>query len=383
MRIDLYGGFGEKGRTSVGIKGGGQSILLDAGIKVGAAGRDYYPAIGDAAIAELDAVFISHAHEDHIGGLAWLLSRGFGGRIFMTAETSAEATSMLEQYGEREHVRAFSTAVQDAGLLKAGDNISLGGLSISAGRSGHVAGGLWFAATDGLKSVVYTGDVVPDSAVLAMDAIPRCDLLVLDASYGDDGVSSRERIAAIRQWIGANPGGCLLPVPLSGKPLELAAILPERFAIHASMREAMAAQIAAKDAFHTGVDALLTERLANALDWSQSDALPNCPLMTFDGMGSAGPSVEAIRRAADQGYPILLTGHIPPNTPAAALFEAKRAEWIRLPTHPTRQGNVAIWEGAGRPVTLGHSCSPASLSALKHYLPTLDDSVRTGGHVDI
>lgn len=383
MRVDLHGGFGEKGRTSVGVVSGGKSILLDVGIKVGATGREYYPAIDDAAIAGLHAVFISHAHEDHIGGLAWLLSRGFHGRIFMTAETSAEAAAMLGQYGEREHMQAFEIAARSGELFSAGDTIDLGGLSVSTGRSGHVAGGVWFAANNGVKSVVYTADVVPDSAVLAMDPIPHCDLLVLDASYGDDSVSSDERIAAIRQWIAERPNGCLLPVPLSGKPLELIAILPERFAIHGSMREPVAAQIAAKGAFRAGVDAMLAERLDNALDWSEFDSLPDCPLMTFDGMGSAGPSVEAITRAADQGYPILLTGHIPPNTPAAELYETKRADWIRLPTHPTRQGNVAIWEGAGRPATLGHSCSLASLTALKQYLPALNDTARTGGHIDI
>lgn len=383
MRIGLHGGFGEKGRTSIGISGGGKSILLDVGIKVGATGRDYYPAIDDAAIATLDAVFVSHAHEDHIGGLAWLLSRGFRGRIFMTAETSTEAASMLKQYGEQGHMQAFEIAAHSAEVFTAGDIIQLGELSISTGRSGHVAGGVWFAVSDGAKSAVYTADVVPDSAVFAMDRVPRCDLLVLDASYGDDAISSNERVASIRQWIETYPNGCLLPVPLSGKPLELMAVLPERFAIHADMREAVATQIAAKGAFRPGVEAMLAERLANALDWSEFDALPDCPLMTFDGMGSAGPSVEAIARAADQGYPVLLTGHIPPNTPASALFEAKRAEWIRLPTHPTRQGNVAIWEKAGRPATLGHSCSLASLTALKHYLPALNDTARTGGHIEI
>ncbi|MGH7002510.1 MAG: MBL fold metallo-hydrolase, partial [Alphaproteobacteria bacterium] len=151
IRVDLYGGFGEKGRTSVGIAGGGKRILLDVGIKVGASGKDYYPAIGDAAIGQLDAVFVSHAHEDHIGGLVWLLAHGFRGRIFMTAETLAEAPGMLEQYGESEHLRAHAIAADSVSLFAPGDEIDLGGLKVGTGRSGHVAGGVWFAAGDGRR----------------------------------------------------------------------------------------------------------------------------------------------------------------------------------------------------------------------------------------
>ena len=45
MQVDLLGGFREKGRTSIGVKSTGQNLLLDAGIKVGATGAEYYPAL--------------------------------------------------------------------------------------------------------------------------------------------------------------------------------------------------------------------------------------------------------------------------------------------------------------------------------------------------
>lgn len=382
IRVGLYGGFGEKGRTSIGIEAGGLSVLLDAGIKVGATGRDYYPAINDEAIRRLDALFISHAHEDHVGGLNWLLSRGFKGRIFMTAETLAESPETLAHYGEKKHLEAFPLAADAVEIFAPGDAIDLGGLKITTGRSGHVAGGVWFAAEAEDRRIVYSADVVPDSNVFIMDPLPSCDLLILDASYGADPVSGSERAAAIRQWIEAHPDGCLLPTPLSGRSLELMAILPGRCAIHAGMREALEAQLAA-DMLYPDAIKLLRRRLAQVEDWREGEPLPPCPLLTDDGMGRAGPSAIAIPLADAKDYPILLTGHLPEGTPAHVLHEQGRADWIRLPTHPTLSGLVSIWEQCGKPLVLGHSCAPSALEELRLHLPGLRTDLATGDFIDL
>ncbi|MCY0094264.1 MBL fold metallo-hydrolase [Hoeflea ulvae] len=383
MQIDLYGGFGEKGRTSVGISDPETRILLDVGIKVGAAGRDYYPAIDAAAIAALDAVFVSHAHEDHIGGLSWLLSCGFRGPVFMTHETRGEADEMLAQYADPAHVRQFPIDPGQVRLFRPGDTLQVGRLSIATGRSGHVAGGVWFHVDDTRRQAVYCADVTPGSSVFVMDPVPSCDLILLDASYAADAVSGLQRRAEIEAWIAAHPGGCLLPVPASGKPLEIMAILPGRFAIHQSMREAIATQILARAAFAPATRELLQQQLALAVDWRDGEPFPDCPLLTVDGMGSAGPSVDAIGRAAAQDLPILLTGHIPDHTPARSCFDDGSASWIRLPTHPTRDENVAIWTSAGNPAALGHSCQHSGLAELQPFLPKLDVSAATGDHLEI
>ncbi|RCS24052.1 MBL fold metallo-hydrolase [Phyllobacterium salinisoli] len=382
MRVGLHGGFCEKGRTSVGIEAAGRRVLLDVGIKVGATGRDYYPLIDDEAIRSLDALFISHAHEDHVGGLSWLLSRGFRGRIFMTAETLAESPETLAHYGEREHLDAFPLASGAVEIFEPGDVIDLGGLRIATGRSGHVAGGVWFAAEAKGQRVVYSADVVSDSNVFVMDPLPPCDLLILDASYGADPISGRERAAAIRQWIEARPDGCLLPTPLSGRSLELMAIMPGRFAIHAAMRAALEAQLVAEMLLPDAIR-LLRQRVAGAEDWRDGDPFPSCPLLTDDGMGRAGPSAEAISLADAKGYPILLTGHLPEGTSGHALHRQGRADWIRLPTHPTLSGLVDIWSDAGKPPVLGHSCLLGALEDLRPHLPGLRTDLATGDFIDL
>lgn len=377
MRIDLNGGFGEKGRTSVAIRSGSSHVLFDAGIKVGASGRDYYPMIADGA-GSIDALLLSHAHEDHVGALSWLLSKGFDGRILMTEETLEEAPATLRGYADPGELEAFPFPRARIELFSPGDSLAIGDLSIRTGRSGHVAGGVWFAIDDGTDGVVYSADVLPDSQVFVMDPIPACDLLILDASYGADPISCAARAEAIGRWIGEHAGGCLLPTPLFGRSLELLAVMPERFAIAASMRPALEAQLASSDALHPKAVALLRGRLAAAIDWPHEDRLPDCPLLADDGMGASGPSARLIPFADAGGYPVLLTGHLPERTPGYEMEKAGRAAWIRMPTHPTLSGNVNIWRSAGKPTTLGHSCSSATLAELHKHIPTLKADASTG-----
>lgn len=382
MMLDLFGGFGEKGRTSVAVSSGERRILLDAGIKVGASGADYYPMLGGSA-ADIDALFVSHAHEDHVGALSWLLSRGYAGPIFMTAETRHEAPNTLAAYADAGDLRRFPFPEGRIELFEPGEALKSGNLTIRTGRSGHVVGGVWFAVDDGESRVAYSADVVPDSNVFVMDTIPHCDLLILDASYGADPVPGATRARQISEWVARHPQGCLLPTPLSGRSLELIAALPGPFAIHAGMRSSLEAQLNASAALLPGISGLLRRRLADAEDWADREALPALPLLADDGMGEAGPSARLLPRAAEAGYPVLLTGHLPSGSPADLLHRAGRADWVRMPTHPTLSGNVGIWEKAGRPAVLGHSCAPELLDDLKSHIPSLLAKFRTGQRIAV
>ncbi|MFD1987377.1 MBL fold metallo-hydrolase [Mesorhizobium newzealandense] len=382
MMLDLLGGFGEKGRTSLTVSSGNDRILLDVGIKVGASGAEYYPAL-DGLVADIDALFVSHAHEDHVGALSWLLSQGYAGPIFMTVETRNEAPATLAGYAEPGDLQRFPFPSDRIELFEPGDTLKSGNLTIRTGRSGHVVGGVWFVVDDGECRVAYSGDVVPDSNVFVMDTIPHCDLLVLDASYGADPVPGATRARAISEWVTRHSDGCLLPTPLSGRSLELIAALPGPFAIHAGMRSSLQAQIGATAALLPGVSDFLLGRLRGAADWADADPLPSMPLLADDGMGEAGPSSRLLPRAEEAGFPVLLTGHLPSGSPGDVLHKAGRADWVRMPTHPTLSGNVDIWEKAGRPAALGHSCAADLLGDLQNHIPSLRAQCRTGQRVTV
>ena len=239
MQVYLQGGFGEKGRTSVCLQADGTTVMLDAGIKVGATEDTYHPQLAVPAKI-LDAVVITHAHEDHVGALCWLAGQGFSGPIYMTVETLSETPTTLTQYARPADLAAHPLAAMDIRIVRIETPFSIGSLTINTGHSGHVSGGMWIAATTKSSSVLYCGDVVPNSAVFPMTPLPAANLMLLDAAYGADSVTARQRAVSIAAWIAAQPTGCLLPTPLSGRSLELIAIQQNQFAIEAGMTKAWA-----------------------------------------------------------------------------------------------------------------------------------------------
>jgi len=380
MRIVLYGGFAEKGRTCVGVESAGYRVLLDAGVMTSARGADYHPSIGAEALRTQDAIVLAHAHEDHVAALGFCIANGFHGRIFMTPETARESGAILADYAEPAHAALARAATIEP--LPVGPNaLALGPFTVSTGRSGHIVGGVWCALDDGRTRLVYCSDVAPAGPVFAYDPIPRCDALIIDASYADDATSVAERAADVAAWIGARAQGCVLPTPLFGRSAELLAIVPEPIALAPGMRDALSKQIAAADWLIDGMAARLRARLARASDHDGQSALPRAALLCHDGMGMSGssPAILAIARAS--AHPALFTGHIPGGTPGERMMRDGLASWIRLPTHPTLPENVALCAAAAPALVLGHSCDAAALARLARHIPNLRAEAKTGDRI--
>ena len=383
MRLDLYGGFGEKGRTCLGVESGGVRVLLDAGVKTSARGTaDYYPLIAPGDLRDIDAIVLTHAHEDHIGALGWCIANGFGGRIFMTLECSLEMDAILASYAtDREGALARSAVVEP---LPVGEGaLTLGPLRMSTGRSGHMSGSVWCALDDGSVRLDYCGDMVPAGSTFAVDPMPRADAIVIDASYGDDNATLAERSAQISSWIAAHPQGCVLPTPLHGRSAELLGLVEGRLALAPGMRDALEAQIGNSAWLVRGVAAGLAARLAASTDWHEGEALPEAALLCHDGMGMSGPSQAILAAAARERHPTLFTGHVPAGSPGERMLAERLASWIRLPTHPTLAENLALVGSSTATRVIGHSCEPAVLDTLKPHIPKLDSALATGDRVEL
>jgi hypothetical protein len=60
-----------------------------------------------------------------------------------------------------------------------------------------------------------------------------------------------------------------------------------------------------------------------------------------------------------------------------------RAQWIRLPTHPTLTENLDVAAASSAHTMLGHSCERPLLERLARYMPQLRADVATGDCIEI
>lgn len=151
--------------------------------------------------AEADALFITHAHLDHVGRIPKLFNEGFKGKIYSTPPTQEIAKLILE-----DTLHIIETEAKDDGheplfredavnrtfehweTIQYNKIIELpGGLTARFLDAGHILGSAMVEFTHNNKKLVFTGDLgnspsplLPDTATLS-----GVDYLVTEATYGD------------------------------------------------------------------------------------------------------------------------------------------------------------------------------------------------------
>lgn len=156
LRIIPLGGLGEIGLNMMAIEYGETLIVIDAGLMFP---EDYMLGV-DYVIPDMSflkehkeriaGIFLTHAHEDHIGALPFLL-RAVSAPVYGTAFTLGMVRHRLE---ERDMLAAASLHEIDAG-----QRMELGELALEFIRVSHsVVDGVAIAVHTPLGAVVHTGD---------------------------------------------------------------------------------------------------------------------------------------------------------------------------------------------------------------------------------
>lgn len=182
LQIIPLGGLGEFGMNSMAIRYGDDIIVVDAGMMfpdtelmgVDIVTPDFSYLEQNAA--HVRGVILTHGHEDHIGGVPFLLAQ-ISVPVYGTAFTLALVERRLEEHEMLDDV--------DLKPVKPGDRLELGPFSIEFIHVTHsIVSSVMLAITTPLGVVMHTGDFKVDPT--PTDNIPF-DLHTL-AEYGKRGV---------------------------------------------------------------------------------------------------------------------------------------------------------------------------------------------------
>ena len=180
----------------------GKKILIDCGLTQGGEHDDELnrePFAYDPA--SIDALFVTHAHLDHIGRIPILVKNGFRGRIYSTPPTRdiveltfADALSIMDHEARQKQTEPLYNAEDVRETLslwegvKYGQKISVADdLNIVLHDAGHVLGSAMVEVSYGAKKMLFTGDLGNSPSPLLRDTeyVPGIDYLLMESVYGD------------------------------------------------------------------------------------------------------------------------------------------------------------------------------------------------------
>ena len=246
------------GANSYLVNVGGKKIILDAGADPKVDGLGSTPDFSTVPVGEVDAIIVTHAHQDHIGSLPALTRREQRCPVFMTEETAHISEVMLhnsvnvmtrqrEELGLMEYPlfthRGVDFSRQSWVRCALRRRLNLLGepsennneVTFEFYHAGHILGSAGVLIRYQGKSLFYTGDVnFEDQGIMAGADFPTdgVDILIMETTRGDSPTAltftrarEEERFSlAVRSAL--ESGGALtIPVFALGKTQEVLAML--------------------------------------------------------------------------------------------------------------------------------------------------------------
>lgn len=208
LKITFCGGTGTVTGANFLIETEGKKILVDCGLTQGTKLADdinWAPFTYDPK--EIDMLFVTHAHVDHLGRIPKLINEGFRGNIYSTLPTRGLAMPMLEdtagilskntEFGLDEIYREENLKLT-LSLWKGfpyHEKIEITpNLEVIMYNAGHILGSAMFMFILNGKKILFTGDLgnSPSPILPDTEKMTDVDYLVMESVYGDRNHESRD-----------------------------------------------------------------------------------------------------------------------------------------------------------------------------------------------
>ncbi|MBO3799573.1 MAG: beta-CASP ribonuclease aCPSF1 [Candidatus Brockarchaeota archaeon] len=249
ITLTFLGGAEQVGRSSILVSTDESNVLMDFGINPAAnIFSDAFPRIDRIPISveNIDAVVISHAHLDHMGGLPLLFKYGYRGPVYMTEPTVYlmflllnDLYDVLQKNGVTPffELKDLRTILQHTIPVKFGVVVDIApDIKLTFRNAGHILGSaiIHLHVGEGLHNIVFTGDLKYDRSILlehASTTFPRVETLITECTYGgqNDVMPPREEvenrlISLVNSTLDKN-GNVLIPTLAVGRAQEIMLIL--------------------------------------------------------------------------------------------------------------------------------------------------------------
>lgn len=371
------GGADEIGANCYYLNFNGNGIILDCGMHPRKTGLESLPEFNLIKNQSVDHVLISHAHQDHLSSLPFLVKRHPYIHITTTPQTRAiseltlhNSVSILKkEIGADENFKMYSHDEVDL-LIKTIDykaykeEFELQGFVHSEQSkvkctfydAGHILGSASILLENQGKKIFYTGDINLTNQTLIFGAsIPKVkvDTLILETTYGATDssllnsweIESQRFVREINKIL-TKGGSVLIPVFALGKTQEMLATI---------WQQMQKGRIAPVDIYTGGIGKKINrvydfnrytvnmidpefellnipvKNLYEVEDASEFFRKPSVILAASGMMISGTASYKLAKRWLKQKHSAIFTvGYMDPETPGYIIANAKRGDKIKL-----------------------------------------------------
>jgi metallo-beta-lactamase family protein len=223
LKLTFAGGTGSVTGANFLLEGEEKKFLIDCGLAQGskeAEQSNLQPFIYDPST--IDALFITHAHIDHIGRIPKLIHDGFKGVIYSTiptkditalmledtanilTHTKHDDTGMLKEIYTKENI---DKAIASWQVIDYHQDLKIGNFIFRYRDAGHVLGSGMLEIIYNNKKLIFTGDLGNSPSPLLRDTEPikNVDYLIMESVYGDrNHIARNERRIRLQETIQDN-----------------------------------------------------------------------------------------------------------------------------------------------------------------------------------